>query len=445
MAPENAQTEVLLNLLQLEKEARRALTPEAFHFTLVSRTRILIPYRQAILFRHEISGRLTVVAASDTGAIDRNAPFIDWLQRLGRTLLEGTDGRKQRIVEPEALNAAERQAWPEWAPAAALWCPLLAADGRLEGVLLLFRDEPWRQPERVLLEQLAETAAHAWSALLAGKKGWGWRRRSILPWLLVVSLIAPLFLPVRQSALAPAEVVARDPMVVSAPLDGVIESFHVRPNQAVNEGDPLFTLEGSDFHNAWMVARETLAVAEAKYRTAAQGAFNNARSGAELALLKAEVALRRVELDYARERVERIRVRAEWSGRAVFRDVDDWLGRPVKTGERILQLADPRHVKLRIHLPVREAIVLHPGAEVRFFMDIDPLRPLSARVIHGAYQAETAADGLLAYPVTAGFAEGTPMPRMGLRGTAKIFGDPVPLMLYLFRRPMAVMRQMWGF
>ncbi len=254
-----------------------------------------------------------------------------------------------------------------------------------------------------------------------------------------------MFLPVRQSALAPAEVVARDPMVVSAPLDGVIESFHVRPNQAVNEGDPLFTLEGSDFHNAWMVARETLAVAEAKYRTAAQGAFNNARSGAELALLKAEVALRRVELDYARERVERIRVRAEWSGRAVFRDVDDWLGRPVKTGERILQLADPRHVKLRIHLPVREAIVLHPGAEVRFFMDIDPLRPLSARVIHGAYQAETAADGLLAYPVTAGFAEGTPMPRMGLRGTAKIFGDPVPLMLYLFRRPMAVMRQMWGF
>ena len=35
-------------------------------------------------------------------------------------------------------------------------------------------------------------------------------------------------------------------------------------------------------------------------------------------------------------------------------------------------------------------------------------------------------------------------PRIGLRGTAKILGDRVPLALYLFRRPLALLRQSLG-
>ena len=35
--------------------------------------------------------------------------------------------------------------------------------------------------------------------------------------------------------------------------------------------------------------------------------------------------------------------------------------------------------------------------------------------------------------------------RIGLRGTARIEGDEVPLFLYLFRRPIAVLRQAVGF
>ena len=41
-------------------------------------------------------------------------------------------------------------------------------------------------------------------------------------------------------------------------------------------------------------------------------------------------------------------------------------------------------------------------------------------------------------------AETTP-PRIGLHGTAKIYGHPVPLAFYLFRRPIASARRMLGF
>ena len=36
------------------------------------------------------------------------------------------------------------------------------------------------------------------------------------------------------------------------------------------------------------------------------------------------------------------------------------------------------------------------------------------------------------------------MPRLGLRGTARIHGEPVSLFYYLFRRPIVTFRQLTG-
>ena len=54
-------------------------------------------------------------------------------------------------------------------------------------------------------------------------------------WLLIALLVIVLF-PVRQSALAPAEIVAMSASVVASPLDGVVKQIHVRPNQPVKAG-----------------------------------------------------------------------------------------------------------------------------------------------------------------------------------------------------------------
>ena len=93
---------------------------------------------------------------------------------------------------------------------------------------------------------------------------------------------------------------------------------------------------------------------------------------------------------------------------------------------------------------MREAIVLTTGAPVDLFLDVDPLSPKPATLTSASYEAEMTPAGTLSYRVRAAFPEGLPPPRIGLQGTAKIYGERVALGLYLFRRPLASLRQWLG-
>ncbi|EPN71275.1 hypothetical protein A235_02736, partial [Pseudomonas syringae pv. actinidiae ICMP 19079] len=66
--------------------------------------------------------------------------------------------------------------------------------------------------------------------------------------------------------------------------------------------------------------------------------------------MAARVEQKRAERDYARELLKRSEVRAERDGIAVFADAQRWLGKPVQTGERLLEIADPSQAELRIEL-----------------------------------------------------------------------------------------------
>ena len=149
--------------------------------------------------------------------------------------------------------------------------------------------------------------------------------------------------------------------------------------------------------------------------------------------------------NFAAKLLERVTVTAERAGIAVFADASDWIGRPVVTGERILQIADPARVETRIALPVHDAVALAPGARVKLFLDDDPLAPLAARLTTAGYESELTAAGILSYRLTAALPPGPPPPRIGLQGVARIAGSPVPLGLFLFRRPLTAFRQWLGY
>ncbi len=445
------QAVVFSTFLGLERQARRAPSLDALQFVLVNETRRLLPYRQAVFASGNAAAGFRVEAVSGVAVPDRSAPFLRWLVRVfehgARSGLLAATG----VVRPEALAPAERDEWTEWSAAECLACPFTTAEGELVGLLWLSRDEPWSDSETVLAGQLADGYAHAWLALAGGRgrrlasgrarrvRHWGRRALLALPLL----LLAALAIPVPQSVLAPGEVVPRDAAVVAAPLDGVVESFAVTPNQAVAAGDLLFRLENTRLRSERDVAERSLEVAEAELQRARQGAFADRESGAQVALLEARVRLREAELAFAEERLERVAVSAPEAGVAVFADANDWIGRPVQTGERILQLADPARVELRIDLPVDGAIALPEAAPVELFLDADPLHPLAAHLQRASYEAEPGPSGSLAYRLIARFESATP--RIGLHGTAKVFGETVPLGLYLFRRPLASLRQAVGF
>ncbi len=323
------------------------------------------------------------------------------------------------------------------------------ADERSVGALILFADRPWNPGEVALAERLGETFAHAWLALGVGHKkksvvASGWRRRLFKGGVL---LLLPLLsmLPIEQSVLAPATVVPREPSVVTAPMDGVMAAIDVTANGRVEKGQQLFHLQETAIRNRWRIAEKSLKVAEADLLRARQLSFSDREIKAGLPLLEAQVEQRAAETDFARALLERTVVRSQRAGIAIFADAEEWRGKPVQVGERVMVIADPARVALDIRLPIADAIVLEPGARVLLFLNIDPLRPIAATLERAAYDAEVTAAGVLAYALRADFEPGTVPPRVGLRGTAKVIGERTTLFYHLLRRPLTTLRQSIGY
>jgi hypothetical protein len=165
-----------------------------------------------------------------------------------------------------------------------------------------------------------------------------------------------------------------------------------------------------------------------------------------MAIARSELDLKIAERNYARELLQRAEIRAERNGVAFFADKKDLVGKPVVVGEKLMEVADPLSSEFRIELPVADAVVLRDGAYVKVFLDSDPLHPIDAQLLRTSYKAAVREAQQFAFRVVAAATGGvsTAKLRLGMRGTAQIYSDRVPLGFYLFRRPIAAARQWSG-
>ena len=428
---------VFAQFLDLERVTRAARTTEQLAYSLVNDGQALFGFRHAALL---IAGK--VRAVTGVSSVEPNAPFVAFVEHAVAQLFKLERAKPATVVPMDAFTVSVREDWQSLSAPQVFWLPLLDHKGEVFGGLWLARDNPWSPSEQVLLAQLGDTYSHAWLALQP-RRPWRLRFTRKRQALLVVLALLSLLIPVRQSVLAPAEVVPLAGRVVAAPLDGVVAEFLVKPNQTVKTGDLLVRFESTTLKAQADVAQRALGVAEAELKANAQRAFADAESSSKIDLLAARVEQKRAERDYAAELLKRSEVRAERDGIAVFADAERWTGKPIQTGERLMEIADPNQAELRIELAVGDAIALTSDAEVALFLDSDPLQRYSAKLERVAYEAQSTPAGQLAYRLDASFTD-TPVPRIGLRGTAKLFGQRAPLALYLLRRPLAGLRQSVG-
>lgn len=441
MTDQERQLAALATLLQLEKSFRNADTAEALAYTLVNDSRSLIEFRQAALWRIDSA---EVVAVSGLAVIDTNAPYIFWLNKVFKQLSKGTSA-SIRPFTADDLDRSCVDEWSQWLPAHALWLPVSAYGATPQAGLLLVRESDWTDGELYLLEHVADTFGHAWAALAPKPAFWQheWFSKKRLIMGLAIGFCL-LWIPVRQSALAPASVIPAHPTILRAAIDGIVDRFYIQPNEQVAKDQLLLNLEDETIKNKLTVTRKALAVAEAEYRKTAQQAMFDVDSKAQVNILKSRAEQQEAEVRSMEDWLARIDIKAPHAGIAVFSDVNDWIGKPVTVGERILMVADPNDVELEIQLPITDAINLEPGAKVQFFLNIDPTTPVSAQLYFSAYQAEVTPDDILAYRLKAAFKQENQLPRIGLKGTAKVFGARVPFVYYVLRKPLAALRQWMG-
>jgi len=339
--------------------------------------------------------------------------------------------------------------WPAWWPAHAFCVPLVDVTGHTSGAVAFAREQPFSPIEAAMLAELGAVWAHAFrtfaprASLLERARGWlrPGRRR----WRVLALCVAVIVFPVRLTVLAPGEVTAKDPFVVRAPLDGVIDHVDAQPNQRVAAGTPLFELDSTTLASRYAVANKNYDAAQEEYRQTAQLAVTEDKDRLDMALRKGKLDETAVERDYTARELARVRVAATRAGVAVFADANDWNGKAVSVGEKVMLLADPDHVELTAYVPVADNMDIKPGSTLTLYPKSSPLASYDARVDTVAWRAEPTPDGVLAYRVKASFDSGAhALPALGAMGTARIHGTWVPLVYYLLRRPLTVARQWLG-
>ncbi|ABK42944.1 membrane-fusion protein [Magnetococcus marinus MC-1] len=430
----------LVALLGLEELARKAVDSAALGFVMVNDSRRLALYRQAALY---IDGEGLKAVSGVTG-IEKGAPFTLWLQRL----LKRFAAEDVRQLGPHDMEGSDRQEWSEWLPSHALLLPLAERDGKRLGVLLLAREEAWSEQEVALLTRAADFYGHAWSVLHRPSRWVTWKSGLMAipkwPLKLAVVMVVALCIPVRLSVLAPAEVVPHNPAVIRSPMDGVIQRVHVRPNQSVAEGDLLFELERTMLASKLEVAKKALDTARAELDQASQQAIFDPKAKGTLAVIRARVEERSAEVAQLEELLARAQVQAPRGGVAVLDDPTEWQGRPVVVGEKVLAVASPHDVEVEAWLAPADVIQLEEGGPVSLFLNADPLSPVSGKLRYITYEAIPQADGTLGHRVRAELNKGEAGPRLGLKGTVRLDGRRVPLIYWLGRRPLAIIRTFVG-
>lgn len=448
----------LAALLDLSRRARLAGSARELGFLLANDTHALAPYRQSAFWLagegvHTLSGLVQVEA---------NAPYALWLAQVCR-YLAGQPDSPTRALTAADLPPELAQDWLEWWPGHALWLALpgtgTAPEAAASAGLLLVRDLPWSPEELALLREWVDVAWHAFAALhrprgaswrtlltrvktrFARQPDRRWWQQPALRWSALV--LAVLAFPVRLTVLAPGELVPAHPVVIRAPLDGVVDVFHVQPNERVKKDQSLFGFDEALIQSRLEVAAQALATAETEYRQTSQQALTDAKAKPQLAMLTGKIEEKRAEVDFLQEQLSRARVLAPQDGVALFDDPTEWIGRPVAVGERIMRIAAPSDAEVEAWLPLADAIALPTGSAVSLYLNASPLFSVSAHLRYMAHDAVQRPDGSFAYRVRATL-EAPTEHRVGLKGTAKLHGRWVPLMYWVLRRPLATVRSTLG-
>ncbi len=434
---------------QLASQARQAESERELLFTIANDSFALVPYRSALVFLVQ-GGKPRLSCASGLTEVDRGSPFGAWSEQVVAQWLPRLAERKRfspADVTPELVGV-----WSEYWPPLVHAHTLRGRQGQVLGVVVYVSDKAWPEPVDSVLSSLHQVHGLClqqlqlqphWGGRIK-KALWGEdaRSRKLRQWALVAMLLL-LCVPIKQFVIAPADIISLDSIAVTTPVEGVVAEMVAKPNQTVKRGDVLIRLDDTAIRNRLESARQGLGVSRAEYLAGAHRALVSTDNAAEAGVLKGRIQERLAEVAYLQDQLSMLEVRASRDGIAVYGQENDWIGKPVSAGQRVMELADAGKVGVNVWVPVADAINMASGQPIHVLLYADPLNPLSATIEQASYQPTKSPDGVVAYRVRATLPADQRV-RLGLRGSAKINGGWVPMGYFLLRRPLAVARQWLG-
>ena len=418
-------------------------TRQALIFNILNDTIQIVPYDRAVLWSFEGDSPKLLGVSGQSNFNAKGSLAKKW-----ETLIKDlVDPNKSQILSEDSFSKVKT----EWIDISTnspkpiiLWIPIFT-DEKLHLGLWLERwnGRNWNPQEIEILNFVTQAYGIAWERFLPKYSAKILKNRKFLiPALAIAFIILAWRTPLR--VVAPCEVVPKDPIVITAPLEDIIAEVDVKPGQHVNAGDPLFEYDKRVALENLKASEEEVEVAQRDLNRAKTLAINDQKSLSEIAVLAAKLKKEQIGLELAKYKASLLTVKSPANGIVVLDDPEEWRGKPVHVGERIMMVTDPNKTKVRIWIPESDNIPLDPQKNINVILDPNPARTLEAKLLYVANASTVNDKHVPSFVAEADWIEEPTDVKMGVKGTAVLYGDNVSVFYLLLRRPWSYFRNLFG-
>lgn len=441
---EHTAVEILATLNRLSLSACGSKEKQSLIFLILNETVRVAKYDRAVLWQFNqdtfsllgVSGQARINQTTDYATLwkelvdDLKTP--NTLQELNRESFLDNEAQWQQLQENEG-------------GANIVWVPIFTNEKLSLGLWLeRWGGKEWQKEELDLVNFLSQAYGVAWEKYAPKFAHNLMLKRNIL--FFCAFVVASLFLihvPLR--IVAPCEIVPKDPMMITAPLEGVISEVVVKPGEEVLEGDSLLLYDKRVPIQDHKVAQKSLQIARTEYERASTLAFRDKKILSDVAILELKYEREALRLDLANYKLSQLEVKAPIGGVTMLDDPDIWRGKSVRIGELIMSVSDPSKTKLKLWIPEDDNVELDKNKKIKIFLNIRPESSLSAELSYISDYSEVNDKGLASFVSEADWGETKSSDiKLGLKGSAILYGEEVSLFYWLMRRPWSSFRKLVG-
>ncbi len=439
---------ILFAANRLNLKAHSCQTFEALIFLILNDTINVAHYDRALLWDlSETKPRL--LGISGQSALTKNKEL---LRKWKKVVDDLEDPQKPQIFIIERVDESDISDDPSKKPkSTVLWLPIFSKEKLSLGFWMeLWGDHKDNPPPDdllgLLVHLLMPSFGLAWEKL-AQKHSW---KKIPLkkPFYMSVAAVLILFfltIEVPLRIVAPCEVIALNPVIVRAPMEGIIEKVYVEPGQSVVEGEILFEYDKQVPLQQFQVALKEVEILQSKLNRAISESLEEDQSIADnYSILTRQLEKGQAELHLVQYHASLLTTLAEAEGVVILDNPDEFRGKPVQVGEKILSISDPDKTKIRIWIPENDNVEINLENPIKIILNIDPNKTYEAKLDYIASETLMNEKSVPSFVAEAEWIDKEKQTKLGLKGTAIIYGEKVPLWYFFLRKPIAVLRYYLG-
>lgn len=438
MSAQTPDTEKEARLLIINRILQKAIGAESeteLAFIILNDTFQVFPYERAILWKMKNNKIDSLLGVSGQAEINDKA---DWVLSLKNKLNE------KELQQP--FFSEEEKASTNPTRHTIIWLPIVSRTDEVLGLYL----ETWKDDRsnedikkglNMLTTQLLPAYGNSWAKFAKTFKIFEqFKQKKLLSLGLLAALAALFLVQVPLRIVAPCEVVPKNPVHVTTPLQGFIRKIFVRQGQFVHKGDVLFEYDEYAPLQELKIAEKEVEISRSEYKRATVKGFGDNQSTSEVEEQRLKLKKALLNLQFAKYQASLLKVEAPVEGSVQVNDPESWAGKPVKVGETILTIGNVSDTEVKIWIPATDNVHFDMSKPVEVVLSTSPLVTRYATIRSVSDKLELNERNILGFKVSADWDTPQDDVKFGLTGRAVLHGENVSLINYLFRKPIYSLR-----